>query len=130
VDDVVVGEIVVVVAAAAAAVDNTVDVAGDGGAIVVVVVVVAPVIVVDDACYLKLNSWNYSQQVFLVVAVVVAAAVDHIRIRMDVVERLHKRFVLTFVDDVVDDDDVVVDVHEPLHHCYCYYRESPVLSSV
>ena len=71
--------------------------------------------------------------------VVAAVAVDHVR--MDVVERLHKRFVLTFVDaDVVavDIDDVGVVVPENLHHCYshcycyCYgcYRKSLVLSSV
>jgi hypothetical protein len=99
----------------------------DGGAIVVAVavavVLVVPVIVVDDACSLKDCSWNDTQQVFLFV--VVAVAVDHVRVRMDVVERLHKRFVLTFVDD-----DVVV--HEPLHHCCCHshHRKSLVLSSV
>ena len=122
---VVVVEIVVVVGV----VDNTGEVAGDfaGDSIVVVVV---PVIVVDDACSPTQNSWNDSRQVLLVLVLV---AVDRIRIRMDVVERLHKRFVLTFVDAV---DDVGAGVHETLHQwhgycsCYCYYRESLVLSSV
>jgi hypothetical protein len=126
----------IVEAEVVAVVDNTGDVDGDvdGGAIVLVVVlVVVPVIAVDDACSLKQNSWNDSQ----LAVVAVAAAVDHIRIRTNVVERLHKRFVLTFVD-VVEDIGVlvvvVVVVHGPLHHCSCScyndFRWSLGLSSV
>jgi hypothetical protein len=80
----------------------------DGAAVVVfvVAVLVVPVIlVVDDACSLKENSWNNSRQLFLVVV-----GVDHIRIHLNVVEMLRKRFVLAFVDA----DDAV---HTTLHHC-------------